>query len=48
MKSWTLCQKEKRPARQKTDDVKNGRHMKGWTLCQKKKNTATNHATRHQ
>ena len=22
-------------ARQKTDDVKIGRHMKGWTLCQK-------------
>jgi hypothetical protein len=21
--------------RQKTDDVKIGRHMKGWTLCQK-------------
>ena len=31
-------------ARQKTDDVKIGRHMKGWTLCQNK-NTARDHSS---
>ena len=30
-----LCSQPVWPVRQKTDDVKIGRHMKGWTLCPK-------------